>query len=59
MKRRQTELQRESDLVEEVQLGDVGDLCVEQLVGDVEDSLLNRQLQKTERHFRLGRLDYI
>lgn len=31
-------------LVQEVELGDVGGLCVQQLVGDVVDSLLDRQL---------------
>lgn len=33
-------------LVQEVELRDVGDLCVQQLVGDVEDPLLDGQLDR-------------
>lgn len=35
-----------SHLVQEVELRHVGDLCVEQLIGDVEDPLLDRQLDR-------------
>lgn len=35
-----------SHLVQEVELRDVGGLCLQQLVGDVEDSLLDRQLDR-------------
>ena len=35
----------EAHLVQEVELGDVGGLCVQQLIGNVEDPLLDRQLR--------------
>lgn len=35
-----------SHLVQEVELRDVGCLCVQQLIGDVEDLLLDRQLDR-------------
>lgn len=35
-------------LVEEVELRDVGDFCVQQLIGNVENPLLDGQLDKRE-----------
>ena len=39
-----------TNLVQEVELRDVGDLSVQQLVGDVEDPLLDGHLDR-HRHF--------
>lgn len=44
-------------LVQQVQLGYVGDLCVQQLVGNVEDPLLDRQLD-TYTHAALTQLAF-
>lgn len=47
-----------SHLVQEVELRHVGDLCVEQLIGDVEDPLLDRQLDRDTANVTLTRASH-